>query len=122
MSQGPILIAGRNGQLARCLMELAAPRGVSAVALGRREHDLETHNDVDSVVAGIAPSAIINAAAFTAVDQAESQEAAAFSINCDGAAALAAVASRMNIPFIHISTDFVFDGRKQGAYNEDDTP
>jgi dTDP-4-dehydrorhamnose reductase len=122
MMQGPILIAGRNGQVARCLRELAAARGLAALALGRRELDLENHDSVDSVVAKIAPSVIINAAAYTAVDRAESEAAPAFSINRDGAAALAAVAARMNIPFIHLSTDYVFDGRKQDPYNERDIP
>ena len=122
MMQGPILIAGRNGQVARCLRELAAARGVTAVALGRRELDLETHDGVDKVVAALAPSVIINAAAYTAVDQAETQEASAFSINRDGAAALAAIATRMNIPFVHLSTDYVFDGSKQGPYDENDIP
>lgn len=120
--QGPILIAGRNGQVARCLQELAVARGATVVALGRREFDLETHDGGNKVVAAVAPSIIINAAAYTAVDQAESHETSAFSINCDGAAALASVAARMNIPFIHLSTDYVFDGRKQDPYNESDTP
>src|ERR1700741_1136736 len=93
MTQGPILIAGCNGQVARCLQELAAMRSVAAVAFGREQLDLEMHSGVDSVVATVAPSAIINAA------QAESQEASAFSINRDGARALAAASARMNIPF-----------------------
>jgi dTDP-4-dehydrorhamnose reductase len=122
MTQRPILIIGRNGQVARCLQELAAVRRVPAVALGRRELDLELHEGVESVIAAIAPSVIINTAAYTAVDQAESREASAFSINRDGAAALASVAARMNIPFVHLSTDFIFDGRKQDPYVESDVP
>jgi dTDP-4-dehydrorhamnose reductase len=122
MTQRPILIAGRNGQVARCLQEIAAERGVAHVALGRRDLDLETHDTVDEVVAAVAPSVIINAAAYTAVDQAESQEASAFSINRDGAAVLAAVAAKMSIPFVQLSTDYVFDGRKQGPYDECDIP
>jgi dTDP-4-dehydrorhamnose reductase len=122
MTQGPILITGRNGQVARCLQELAAVRSVGAVAFGREQLDLEMHNGVDNVVATVAPSAIINAAAYTAVDQAESQEASAFSINRDGARALAAAAARMNIPFVHVSTDYVFDGSKQAEYDETDRP
>lgn len=125
MMQGPILIAGRDGQLARCIQKLAAARGVTAVAQGRRELDLETHEGVDKVIAAVAPSVIIiiiNAAAYTAVDQAESQEASALSINRDGAAALADGAAQTNVPFIHLSTDHVFDGRKQGPYDESDIP
>jgi dTDP-4-dehydrorhamnose reductase len=122
MTQRPILITGRNGQVARCLQELAAVRRVAVVALGRRDLDLELHEGVENVMAAVAPSVIINAAAYTAVDQAESQQGSAFSINRDGAAALASAAARMNIPFVHLSTDFIFDGRKQDPYVESDVP
>jgi len=122
MTDKPILIVGRNGQLARCLHELATARGLTAVAMGRRELDLEAQINIDSVVASLAPSVIVNAAAYTAVDQAESEEATAFRINRDGAAALAAVAARMNIPFVQLSTDYVFDGRKASPYVESDVP
>ncbi|MBR0740732.1 dTDP-4-dehydrorhamnose reductase [Bradyrhizobium liaoningense] len=118
----PILIAGRNGQLARCLRELAAMRGLPVVALGRPELDLESRAGIDKLIASIAPSAIINAAAYTAVDQAESETAKAFSVNRDGAAALADIAWQMNIPLIHHSTDYVFDGSKPDAYDESDIP
>jgi dTDP-4-dehydrorhamnose reductase len=122
MTQGPILIVGRNGQVARCLQELASKDGVIAVALGRRDLDLETRDEVAVAVAAVAPSVIINTAAYTAVDRAESDEASAFRINRDGAAALATVAARTNIPFVHLSTDYVFDGTKPTAYDESDTP
>lgn len=119
---GPILVAGKNGQLARCLRELAAMRGLPLVAIGRPELDLENREGIDKLIASIAPSAIINAAAYTAVDQAESEMAKAFSVNRDGAAALANVAWQMNIPLIHHSTDYVFDGSKPDAYDENDIP
>ncbi|MCK1716789.1 dTDP-4-dehydrorhamnose reductase [Bradyrhizobium sp. 141] len=122
MIDRPILIAGRNGQLARCLRNLAAVRDLPAVALGRRELDLESREGIDKIIASLAPSAIINAAAYTAVDQAESEATKAFSINRDGAAALADVAWQMNIPFLHVSTDYVFDGAKPDAYDENDIP
>ncbi|MBB4382481.1 dTDP-4-dehydrorhamnose reductase [Bradyrhizobium sp. SBR1B] len=122
MIDGPILIAGRNGQLGSCLRELAALRGLSAVALGREELDLEVRDGIDRTVASIAPSMIINAAAYTAVDGAEAEVGKAFSINRDGAAALADVAWQRNIPFVHLSTDYVFDGAKREAYDEADVP
>ena len=122
MTEQPILIAGRNGQLARCLDDLAALRGLRTVALGRDELDLEARVGIDRTVASLAPSMIVNAAAYTAVDQAESERGRAFSINRDGAAALANVAWQRNIPFVHVSTDYVFDGAKQGAYDEADIP
>ncbi|WP_038948918.1 MULTISPECIES: dTDP-4-dehydrorhamnose reductase [Bradyrhizobium] len=122
MTDRPILIAGRNGQLARCLLDLGAMRGLPVVALGRRELDLEDREGIDKLIASVAPTAIINTAAYTAVDQAESEAAKAFSINRDGAAALADVAWQMNIPLIHLSTDYVFDGAKPDAYDESDIP
>ncbi|WP_245285878.1 dTDP-4-dehydrorhamnose reductase [Bradyrhizobium sp. WSM1253] len=122
MTDRPILIAGRHGQLATCLRDLAAMRGLPAVALGRRELNLENREGIHKLIGSIAPSAIINTAAYTAVDQAESEPAKVFSINRDGAAALADVAWQMNIPLIHLSTDYVFDGAKPDAYEESDIP
>lgn len=122
MTERSILIAGRNGQLASCLRDLAALRGLPAVALGREEFDLEVREGLDRTVSSIAPSMIINVAAYTAVDQAESEVAKVFRINRDGAAALADIAWQRNIPFIHLSTDYVFDGAKQEAYDEADIP
>ncbi|RTE91984.1 MULTISPECIES: dTDP-4-dehydrorhamnose reductase [Bradyrhizobium] len=122
MTESPILIAGRNGQLARCLHDLAALHSTSVVALGRSGLNLEAHGELRRTIDPIAPSMIINAAAYTAVDLAESEVARAFGINRDAAAALADVAWQMNIPFIHISTDYVFDGTKLDAYEESDVP
>lgn len=122
MTEPSILIVGRNGQLAKCLRDLAVLRGLPAVALGRQELDLEVRGAIDGKIASIAPSVIINTAAYTAVDQAESEVGKAFSINRDGAAALADVAWHRKIPFVHLSTDYVFDGAKQDAYDETDVP
>lgn len=122
MIERPILIAGRNGQLGSCLRDAAALRGLSAVALGREDLDLEVRDGIDRTVASIAPCMIINAAAYTAVDLAESEVGKAFSINRDGAAALADVAWQRNVPFVHLSTDYVFDGAKREAYDEADVP
>jgi dTDP-4-dehydrorhamnose reductase len=74
------------------------------------------------VMAAAGPSAIVNAAAYTAVDQAEAEPERAFRINCGGAALLADAAARYGIPFIQISTDYVFDGNKPSLYREDDPP
>lgn len=122
MIERPIMIAGRSGQLSSCLRDVAAIRGLYAVALGREELDLEVRNGIDRTVASIAPCMIINAAAYTAVDLAEAEVRRAFSINRDGAAALADVAWQRNIPFLHLSTDYVFDGAKREAYDEADVP
>lgn len=116
----PVLVAGRSGQLARCLDELAVKEGLPLVALGHPDLDLGGAADVEQVITRLAPAAIINAAAYTMVDQAEAEPEAACAINRDGAARLAAVAHTNNIPFVHISTDYVFDGAKPSPYNEED--
>jgi dTDP-4-dehydrorhamnose reductase len=118
----PILVAGKTGQLARCLVQEARRRGTALVALGRPEFDLTQLERLAQAVAAHAPRALVNAAAYTAVDKAEAEPALAMAVNRDGAGALAAAAARLGVPFIHVSTDYVFDGRKDGAYVEEDTP
>ena len=122
MAEKPILVAGKSGQLARCLRDLAVLRNVPMVAVGRPELDLETGEGIERVMAAVQPSAIVNAAAYTAVDKAEVELARAFAVNCGGAALLAGAAARRAIPFIHISTDYVFEGSKRSPYREDDVP
>jgi len=118
----PIFVAGKSGQLARCLRELAAKDGFPLVAFGRPEFDLGGDADVEQVIARLAPAAIINAAAYTMVDQAEAEPEVARAINRDGAIRLAVAARSRNIPFVHISTDYVFDGTKPSPYSEEDQP
>lgn len=112
-----ILVFGKSGQVARCLQEQAKLR-----ALGREDADL---SDPDSCVAAIerfAPSAVINAAAYTAVDKAESEEDLATLVNGKAPAAMAAACAVRNIPFVHISTDYVFDGSGGEAWRPQDLP
>lgn len=116
----PILVAGNTGQLARAMAALAADARLPVVTIGRPELDLTDAGSIDRIVAARAPRAIVNAAAYTAVDRAESEAAAALAINRDGAAKLAGAAARLGVPFIHVSTDYVFDGTKAAAYREDD--
>jgi dTDP-4-dehydrorhamnose reductase len=120
MSEQPILIVGKNGQLARCLDDQAIVRNLPIVAVGRPDLDIESEASIDRVIDEVAPSAIINAAAYTAVDRAETESARVFSINCTGAGLLAAQAGRRGIPFVHFSTDYVFDGTKTSPYVEAD--
>ena len=120
MSTRPILVVGGSGQLARCLVELAAQRQTRLVAVGRPEVDIEDTSTIQHALRAVQPSAIVNAAAYTAVDRAESEPARAFAINRDGAERLAVEARKSSVPFIHISTDYVFDGRKLAAYTEED--
>src|SRR5215472_1247496 len=118
----PILVAGNTGQLARCLVEAARRRATALVSAGRPELDLTRPTALVRVIEAHAPRAIINAAAYTAVDKAEAEPALAMAVNRDGAGALAAAAARLRVPFIHVSTDYVFDGRKDAPYREEDAP
>jgi dTDP-4-dehydrorhamnose reductase len=120
--QPPILVAGKTGQLARCLAHEAGRRGTPLVALGRPELDLTQPDLLARAVAAHAPRAIVNAAAYTAVDKAEAEPPLAMAVNRDGAGALAAAAARLKVPFVHLSTDYVFDGRKGAPYVEEDAP
>jgi dTDP-4-dehydrorhamnose reductase len=122
MAAQPILVAGKTGQLARCLDAEARRRRIALVALGRAELDLVRPESIAPAVAAHAPRAIVNAAAYTAVDKAEAEPALAMAVNRDGAGALATAAARLGVPFIHVSTDYVFDGCKDAPYREEDTP
>jgi dTDP-4-dehydrorhamnose reductase len=115
--QHKALVFGANGQLGRELMRQA---GDAATGLGHIDADIADKAAVERAVAKHVPSAIVNAAGYTAVDQAESDSAAAFRVNCNGAGVLAEVAASSNIPLIHVSTDYVFDGTKRTPYREDD--
>ena len=118
----PILVAGKTGQLARSLVDVAEQRGLPIIAVGRPEFDLEDSGSIDRAVDAALPRAIVNAAGYTAVDRAESEPERAFAVNRDGAERLAATARRLQIPFVHVSTDYVFDRRKSSTYFEDDIP
>ncbi len=92
------------------------------MATGRAELNITQQEAVNSFVQTQKPDIVINAAAYTAVDQAESEPELAYAINHDGAANLAQACADNNIPLMHLSTDYVFDGEKVGAYTETDTP
>ncbi|WP_262694544.1 dTDP-4-dehydrorhamnose reductase [Kordiimonas aquimaris] len=115
-----IFVAGNNGQVALSLKEAAKARNLPLETHGRPEFDLSKTAALTGLIAEQNPAAIVNAAAYTAVDNAENEEELAFAINAAGAEALAAIAYKLDIPFIHISTDYVFDGLKIAPYNEDD--
>jgi dTDP-4-dehydrorhamnose reductase len=115
-----ILVVGRRGQVARALAEAAWPTGSDVVCHGRESLDLADPAAVARGVAAQSPDLVVNAAAYTAVDQAEREPAAAFTLNRDGPAALAEACARIGAPLLHVSTDYVFDGRKSAPYLEDD--
>ena len=116
----PILITGGSGQLAQALTAGAAARGLAARTLGRPEFDFDRPETIDAAFATIRPRLVINAAAYTAVDAAEDDEAAALRANRDGPARLATLADAADVPLIHVSTDYVFDGAKGAPYVETD--
>lgn len=115
-----VLIAGRSGQVAQALLETAPLGLVNVTALGRPGLDLADADSIDAVVDAAAPHLVINAAAYTAVDQAETDEAAATAVNAHGPARLAAAAARHGAAFFHLSTDYVFSGEKLAPYVETD--
>ena len=115
-----VLITGREGQLARGLLEAADGIGVDVLAIGRPEVDVVDEGAVTAVIARERPDLVVNAAAYTAVDKAESEPAVAHAVNALGAEAVARAGAAHSIPIIQISTDYVFDGMKDGPYVEDD--
>ena len=116
-----ILVAGWHGQVALALSAAAARRAdVVAYAVGRPALDLCDRPSVGRTLFGIAPDVIINTAAYTDVEGAESEPEIARRRNTDGAAALARQAARIGVPVIHLSTVYVFDGEKTGPYLETD--
>lgn len=111
---------GTEGQVARSLAERVARHpAIELVARGRPELDLETPGSAAAAIAKAAPDLIINAAAFTAVDQAEAEPGRAFRINADAAGEIAHAAARIGAPIVHLSTDYVFDGTGEGPCRED---
>ncbi len=116
-----LLVTGRNGQVATSLAERAATHpGIEVLALGRPELDLESPATVEAAIAAARPDLVVNAAAYTAVDKAESDSGRAFAANRDGAAAAARAAARLGVPVIHLSTDYVYPGDKPSPYVESD--
>ncbi len=117
---GPILVTGGAGQLATCLERAAGDLPIRRI--GRPELDFDAPRAIPGLLAAIAPRMIINAAAYTAVDKAESEPDEADRANHLGPKLLAAYACAAGIPLIHVSTDYVFDGTKGAPYGEDDAP
>lgn len=113
------LIVGAGGQLGRALLEVA-PSEADVVALRREELDVTDADAVESAVARARPDIVFNAAGYTAVDQAEAEPEAAFRINRDAVGNLASAADRAGARLVHVSTDFVFDGRSTRPYRPDD--
>jgi len=116
------LVTGGAGQLGRELSGLLAANGADAISLGHAELDVSDADAVDGAVREQRPAVVVNCAAWTAVDAAETHEPEALHINGAGAANLARACARAEVPLVQISTDYVFDGRATQPYPEDATP
>ena len=116
-----VVTGGPDGQVLESLQEIGPARGHEIIALGRPELDLAGDAEVIGEAVRVSrPDAIVSAAAYTAVDKAESESDLAFAINAEGAGAVAAAARDLSVPVVHISTDYVFDGTKSSPYVEED--
>lgn len=119
MTLPAVLVVGRSGQLALALSRLSGD-GVAYHCVGRPQLDMAAPDSIAGVLADIRPQAVINAAAYTAVDKAEREPDLAFQVNAGGPAVLAAACQRRAIPLLHVSTDYVFDGTLDRPYRPDD--
>jgi dTDP-4-dehydrorhamnose reductase len=116
-----MVVTGREGQVVRSLLERGGLNGCfDVVALGRPEFDLNDPDGIEAALRQTRPDVIVSAAAYTAVDRAETEEAEAHVINAVAPGRIAKVAADLGVPVIHISTDYVFDGEKPSPYLETD--
>jgi dTDP-4-dehydrorhamnose reductase len=114
-----VLVFGRTGQVARELIR-RVPSGVELISLGREQADLADPAACARVIAELDADVVVNAAAWTAVDRAEAEEAAAHVVNADAPTAMARACAAKGQPFVHISTDYVFDGTGTTPFRPDD--
>ena len=114
-----ILVTGREGQLARCLLDASAP-GTEIIALGRPDLDITDAGSVAQAIEATRPDIVVNAAAYTAVDRAEDDSDAAVRVNAFGAGNVATAAAAAGLPVVQMSTDYVFAGSARSPYSEDD--
>ena len=118
-----LLITGAAGQLGKCFVsELKAMGDIEFSAYSRGDLDVTSVEEVQAVIARERPDFVINASAYTQVDLAETEKENAHLVNETGPANLAEVCKRLDIPLVHFSTDYIFDGSKKGAWREDDQP
>ena len=115
-----IAVTGKSGQIVTALLERGAAAGHEVIALGRPELDLSDPASVLGTIKAAAPDVVVSAAAYTGVDKAESESELAFAVNGDGAGAVAEAAKALGVPLVHLSTDYVFNGRLDRPYLETD--
>ncbi|MEE4263303.1 MAG: dTDP-4-dehydrorhamnose reductase [Desulfobacteraceae bacterium] len=115
-----LLITGAHGQLGRSIIDASQSKGCRVQAPPEEDLDITDHGKVDHIITDLQPDIVINTAAYTQVDKAETEETLAFKINKTGCTHLARTCAEKQIPLVHISTDYVFDGQKDAPYLETD--
>ena len=117
-----ILVTGANGQLGRELLKCSNNLGFVSVGLNRDELDIQNIWCIQKAIEEYEPDCLINTAAYTSVDKAESESELAFAINETAVSFLAKCCKDANIPLVHFSSDYVFSGNKSGLYSEENHP
>lgn len=117
-----VLVTGVNGQLGYDVVKELEKRGHQAVGVDRKEMDLTSTQQIKECIENVNPEAIIHCAAYTAVDKAEEEEELCRRVNAIATKEIVECAKKLDVPMIYISTDYVFDGTKDGEYTEQDTP
>lgn len=117
-----VLVTGITGQLGYDVVKSLKDRGHEAVGIDKEKMDLTDSCEIKKCIENVNPEAIIHCAAYTAVDVAEDNEDLCRQVNALAVKDMANCAKKLDIPMIYISTDYVFDGTKDGEYSEDDTP
>jgi len=119
--KGKVLIVGAHGMLGRDLVKVLGET-FDVVPLGRDDLDISAYNNVKKVLKEVSPQVVINAAGYTDVDACERKSRLAFTVNGEGAKNLARASSVIKAKLVYISTDYVFDGKKETPYTEEDQP
>ncbi len=122
VSETTVLITGAGGLLGRCLAERLRRTGAEVAELSHGELDITQEAEVQRRIESISPAFVINCAAATDVDRCETEQDWAYAVNESGPRFLARACGRAGAQFVHISTDYVFDGEKEGFYTQDDVP
>lgn len=117
-----IAVTGRSGQVVSSLLDRGLAYGYDVVAIGRPDLDLADPITVSQCLEAASPDIVVSAAAYTAVDKAESEPDVAYSVNATGARLVADAVRLMGVPLVHLSTDYVFDGALNRPYGETDAP
>jgi len=116
------LIIGANGQLGRDMLDTFQNAGIAVIGIDMPDIDITNRHNVSQIVHDIAPTLVVNCAAYTAVDACEQHAEEAYAINAEGIANIAYAARRYNAAICHFSTDYVFDGAGGKPYSEEDRP